>query len=71
MLQTVQDVSENIKATTDASAEASRQTATVMKNFAAATKPLPKGIRVALQIGGPVAMMANYLTLMLSTMGVL
>jgi len=69
MLATVKKVGDNIDKTTEASAEASKQTAQVMTNFAAATKPLPKWLRVSLQIGGPVAMMGNYMSLMGKTMG--
>jgi len=44
----------NIKATTQASTEASKSTATVMRNFAEATKPLPKWARVALAVAPPI-----------------
>ena len=43
----------NIKATTQASTEASRNTALVMHNFAEATKPLPRWARVALAVAPP------------------
>jgi len=44
----------NIKSTTAASTEASKNTALVMHNFAEATKPLPKWARVALAVAPPV-----------------
>ena len=48
-------VMENIKATTSASTEASKDTAKLMANLAEATKPLPKWLRVVLGIAPPVA----------------
>ncbi len=55
MLATVQQVGDNIKATTEASTEASRNTAQVMANFARATKPLPTWARVGLAVAPPLA----------------
>ena len=43
----------NIKATTEASTEASKNTAHVMANFAKATKPLPAWARVVLAVAPP------------------
>ena len=48
------EIVNNIKATTEASTEASKNTALVMHNFAEATKPLPKWARVALAVAPPV-----------------
>jgi ABC-type transporter Mla subunit MlaD len=48
------DIVNNIKATTQASTEASKNTALVMHNFAEATKPLPRWARVALAVAPPV-----------------
>jgi ABC-type transporter Mla subunit MlaD len=48
------EIVDNIKATTQASTEASKNTALVMHNFAEATKPLPKWARVALAVAPPV-----------------
>jgi hypothetical protein len=61
----------NVQAATDASANASANANTIMSNLAAATKPLPRGVRVGLQIGGPVAQITSYVILMLATLGVL
>ena len=43
----------NIRATTEASTEASKNTAQVMANFAKATKPLPAWARVVLAVAPP------------------
>jgi len=48
----------NIRATTEASTEASKNTAQVMANFAKATKPLPTWARVALAVAPPVVQTA-------------
>jgi len=48
------EIVNNIKATTEASTEASKNTALVMHNFAEATKPLPKWARIALTVAPPV-----------------
>ena len=61
----------NVQAATDASAKASANANTIMGNLAAATKPLPRGVRVGLQIGGPLAQITSYVILMLATLGVL
>jgi hypothetical protein len=53
ILDTVKRVGSNIEATTKASTEASQATAQVMKNFAEATKPLPKWLRVFLAVAPP------------------
>lgn len=71
ILETVQEIGDNVAETTTASTEASKETAAVMANFKRATAPLPRGLRLALQVGGPVAMMANYFTLMLQTLNIL
>ena len=55
MLATVQQVGDNVKATTEASTEASRNTAQVMANFARATKPLPTWARIGLAVAPPIA----------------
>jgi methyl-accepting chemotaxis protein len=47
------EIVSNIKATTQASTEASKNTALVLHNFAEATKPLPKWARVALAVAPP------------------
>jgi ABC-type transporter Mla subunit MlaD len=47
------EIVDNIKATTEASTEASKNTAQVMANFAKATKPLPAWARVVLAIAPP------------------
>ena len=44
-----------MKATTEASTEASRSTAQMMKNFATATKPLPTWARIGLAVAPPLA----------------
>jgi hypothetical protein len=48
------EIVKNIKATTEASTEASKNTAQVMANFAKATKPLPVWARVVLAVAPPV-----------------
>ena len=48
------EIVNNIKATTQASTEASKNTAQVMANFAKATKPLPTWARVALAVAPPI-----------------
>ena len=48
------EIVNNIRATTQASTEASKNTALVMHNFAEATKPLPRWARVALAVAPPV-----------------
>jgi len=55
MLSTVQDIGDNVRATTEASTEASRNTAQVMANFARATKPLPVWARIGLSVAPPLA----------------
>jgi hypothetical protein len=55
MLATVQQVGDNVKATTEASTAASRNTAQVMANFARATKPLPTWVRIGLAVAPPIA----------------
>jgi ABC-type transporter Mla subunit MlaD len=47
------EIVDNIKATTEASTEASKNTAQVMANLAKATKPLPAWARVVLAIAPP------------------
>lgn len=47
------EIVSNIKATTEASTEASKSTAEVMANFAKATKPLPAWARVVLAVAPP------------------
>jgi hypothetical protein len=71
ILASVKDATAHIDAATGASAEASANAAKVTGNLAAATKPLPRAVRVGLQIGGPVAQITSYVILMLSTMGIL
>lgn len=71
LLTNVQDATEHINAASAASAEASKNTALLTANLAAATKPLPKGIRLGLQVAGPLAQIASYVILMLSTLGAL
>ncbi len=71
ILASVKDATAHIDAATGASAEASANAARVTGNLAAATKPLPRAIRVGLQIGGPIAQITSYVVLMLSTMGIL
>lgn len=55
MLATVQQVGDNVRATTEASTEASRNTAQVMANFARATKLLPTWARIGLAVAPPIA----------------
>ena len=55
MLSTWDEIGANVKATTQASTEASRNTAQVMANFARATKPLPTWVRIGLAVAPPVA----------------
>jgi hypothetical protein len=71
ILGSVKDATAHIDAATEASATASANAAAVTGNLAAATKPLPRAVRVGLQIGGPVAQMTSYVILMLATLGVL
>lgn len=71
IIGSVKDATVHIDAATKASAEASVNAAKLTGNLAAATKPLPKGVRLGLQIAGPLAQISSYLILMLSTMGVL
>jgi hypothetical protein len=71
ILGSVKDATAHIDAATEASATASANAAAVTGNLAAATKPLPRAVRVGLQIGGPVAQITSYVILMLSTMGIL
>jgi hypothetical protein len=71
IVASVKGAAEHIDAATEASATASANAAAVTGNLAAATKPLPRAVRVGLQIGGPVAQITSYVILMLSTMGVL
>lgn len=54
-ITTWQGIGTNVKATTEASTEASRSTARVMKNFATATKPLPTWARIGLAVAPPIA----------------
>ena len=55
MLATWNEIGGNVKATTQASTEASRNTAQVMANFARATKPLPTWARIGLAVAPPIA----------------
>jgi HEAT repeat protein len=55
MLTTWNEIGANVKATTQASTEASRNTAQVMANFARATKPLPTWARIGLAVAPPLA----------------
>lgn len=55
MLATWNEIGTNVKATTEASTEASRNTAQVMANFARATKPLPTWARIGLAVAPPLA----------------
>jgi hypothetical protein len=55
MLSTWNEIGTNVKATTEASTEASRNTAQVMANFARATKPLPTWARIGLAVAPPIA----------------
>ena len=55
MLATWSEIGGNVKATTEASTEASRNTAQVMANFARATKPLPTWARIGLAVAPPIA----------------
>jgi hypothetical protein len=71
IVASVKDAMAHIDAATEASATASANAAAVTGNLAAATKPLPRAVRVGLQIGGPVAQMTSYVILMLATLGVL
>ena len=71
IVASVKGAAEHIDAATEASATASANAAAVTGNLAAATKPLPRAVRVGLQIGGPVAQITSYVILMLATMGVL
>jgi hypothetical protein len=71
ILGSVKDATAHIDTATEASATASANAAAVTGNLAAATKPLPRAVRVGLQIGGPVAQMTSYVILMLATLGVL
>ena len=71
ILGSVKDATAHIDAATEASATASANAAAVTGNLAAATKPLPRAVRVVLQIGGPVAQITSYVILMLATLGVL
>ena len=52
-LSTWNEIGANVKATTLASTEASRNTAQVMANFARATKPLPTWARLGLAVAPP------------------
>jgi hypothetical protein len=54
-LSTWNEIGTNVKATTQASTEASRNTAQVMANFARATKPLPTWARLGLAVAPPLA----------------
>lgn len=54
-LSTWNEIGANVKATTLASTEASRNTAQVMANFARATKPLPTWARLGLAVAPPLA----------------
>ena len=65
----VDDIGKHIDATAEASQKASEKTAEIMANFAKATKPLPRVLRVGLQVAGPVAMSAYYLSMMLLAIG--
>jgi|GEM_PF-1475614 len=71
LLTEVQDAVSHIDAASAASAEASQNAAKVTANLAAATKPLPRSVRIGLQVAGPLSQIASYVILMLSTLGVL
>jgi ABC-type transporter Mla subunit MlaD len=71
ILLTWEEIGQNVKGATDASAKASANANTIMGNLAAATKPLPRGVRLGFQIGGPAAQITSYVILMLATLGVL
>lgn len=55
ILTGVNEVVENSGKATAASAEAAQQTTNVMRNFAAASKPLPLPLRIFLQVAPPLA----------------
>jgi hypothetical protein len=55
VLSTWNEIGSNVKATTQASTEVSRNTAQVMGNFARATKPLPTWARIGLAVAPPLA----------------
>jgi hypothetical protein len=71
ILADVKDATAHIDGATEASQKASVNAAAVTGNLAAATKPLPRAVRIGLQIGGPIAQMTSYVILMLASLEVL
>lgn len=65
------EITENIKVASAESAKASANTAKVMANFAEATKPLPKWMRVALSVAPPLANAAAGVATMMSVTGII
>lgn len=71
LLTATQDAVDHIDAASAASEAASQNAAILTGNLASATKPLPRVVRIGLQVAAPLAQISSYILLMLGTMGAL